>query len=87
MVEKLLPFKTDVALLPISGRAPERRVPGNLFGREAAQLAKDMEAKLVIPCHFEMFEFNSASPDEFIRECRKLGQPFKVLCCGEQWHS
>jgi len=87
MAEKLRPFGTDVALLPINGRAPERRIPGNLFGREAAQLAKDIGAKLVIPCHFEMFEFNSASPDEFIRECRSLGQPFKVLRCGEQWHS
>jgi L-ascorbate metabolism protein UlaG (beta-lactamase superfamily) len=87
MSEKLRPFKIDIALLPINGRAPERRVPGNLFGREAAQLAKDMEAKLVIPCHFEMFEFNTASPDEFIHHCRKLGQPFKVLRCGEQWHN
>ncbi|MBZ5654894.1 MAG: MBL fold metallo-hydrolase [Acidobacteriia bacterium] len=87
MTEKLRPFRADVALLPINGRAPERRVPGNLFGREAAQLAVDIEAKLVIPCHFEMFEFNTASPDEFTRECRRLGQPFKVLRCGEQWHS
>jgi L-ascorbate metabolism protein UlaG (beta-lactamase superfamily) len=86
MSDKLLPFKIDVALLPINGRSPERRVPGNLFGREAAQLAKDIEAKLVIPCHFEMFEFNTASPDEFVQQCRKLGQPFKVLRCGEQWH-
>jgi L-ascorbate metabolism protein UlaG (beta-lactamase superfamily) len=87
LAEKLRPFRIDVALLPINGRAPERRVPGNLFGREAAQLAKDIGAKLVIPCHFEMFEFNSAPPDEFIDECRLLGQPFKVLRCGEQWHS
>ena len=87
MSGKLLPFKIDVALLPINGRSPERRVPGNLFGREAAQLAKDIAAKLVIPCHFNMFEFNTASPDEFINECRKLGQPFKVLRCGEQWHN
>jgi L-ascorbate metabolism protein UlaG (beta-lactamase superfamily) len=86
MSEKLQPFRIDVALLPINGRAPERGVPGNLFGSEAAQLAKDIEAKLVIPCHFDMFEFNTASPDEFIHECRKLGQPFKVLRCGEQWH-
>jgi L-ascorbate metabolism protein UlaG (beta-lactamase superfamily) len=85
MAEKLRPFKIDVALLPINGRAPERRVPGNLFGREAAQLARDIEVKLVIPCHFEMFEFNSASPDEFVQHCRKLGQQFKVLRCGEQW--
>jgi L-ascorbate metabolism protein UlaG (beta-lactamase superfamily) len=87
MSEKLRPFRIDVALLPINGRAPERRVPGNLFGHEAAQLAKDIEAKLVIPCHFDMFQFNTASPDEFIHECRKIGQPFKVLRCGEQWRS
>jgi L-ascorbate metabolism protein UlaG (beta-lactamase superfamily) len=87
MAEKLRSFKIDVALLPINGRAPERRVPGNLFGWEAAQLARDMEAKLVIPCHFEMFEFNTASSDEFVQQCRKLRQQFKVLRCGEQWHS
>jgi L-ascorbate metabolism protein UlaG (beta-lactamase superfamily) len=87
MAEKLQPFGVDVALLPINGRAPERRVPGNLSGPEAARLAKDIKAKLVIPCHFDMFEFNSASPAEFIRECQKLDQPYRVLQCGEQWHS
>jgi len=87
MAEKLRPFDVDVALLPINGRARERRIPGSLFGREAAQLAKDIEAKLVIPCHYEMFEFNTASPEEFIQECARLDQPFKVLRCGEQWHS
>lgn len=85
--EKLRPFKVDVALLPINGRSPERRVPGNLFGREAAQLARDIDAKLVIPCHFDMFEFNTSSSDEFAQECRKVGQQFRVLRCGEQWHS
>ena len=87
LVERLLPFGVHVALLPINGRAPERRVPGNLFGTEAAQLAKDIAAELVIPCHFEMFEFNSASPNEFIGECRRLGQPCRVLRCGEGWDS
>jgi L-ascorbate metabolism protein UlaG (beta-lactamase superfamily) len=87
MSEKLHPFGVDVALLPINGRAPERRVAGNLSGPEAAQLAKDIDAKLVIPCHFDMFEFNTASPDEFIHECQKLDQPYRVLRCGEQWHS
>ena len=87
MVEKLRSFSVDVALLPINGRALERRIPGNLFGREAAGLAKDIGAKLVIPCHYEMFEFNTASPDEFTQECENLGQPFKVLRCGGKWHS
>jgi L-ascorbate metabolism protein UlaG (beta-lactamase superfamily) len=87
MADKLRTFQVDVALLPINGRLADRRVPGNLFGHEAAQLAKDIRAKLVIPCHYEMFEFNTASPREFIQECQTLGQPFKVLRCGERWQS
>jgi L-ascorbate metabolism protein UlaG (beta-lactamase superfamily) len=77
--------RIDVALLPINGRAPERRVAGNLTGREAAQLARDLGARWVIPCHYDLFEFNTASPDEFVEECRRLGQAFKVLRQGEGW--
>ncbi|HEX3351953.1 MAG TPA: MBL fold metallo-hydrolase [Terriglobales bacterium] len=87
MAEKLRAFGVQIALLPINGRAPERRVPGNLSGPEAAQLANDMGARMVIPCHFEMFEFNTASPDEFVAECGRLGQPCRVLRCGEKWDS
>jgi L-ascorbate metabolism protein UlaG (beta-lactamase superfamily) len=84
MAEKLRPLAVDVALLPINGRAPERRVAGNLSGPEAAQLAHDIGAKLTIPCHFDMFEFNTASPNAFVDTCRRLGQPFRVLRCGER---
>jgi len=88
MVDRLGPFNIDLALLPINGRAPERRVAGNLNGREAAQLAKDIGAKLVIPCHYDMFEFNTADPaDEFIPECQRLGQPYRVLQQGERFSS
>jgi L-ascorbate metabolism protein UlaG (beta-lactamase superfamily) len=87
MAEKLQGFNIDVALLPINGRIAERRIPGNLFGEEAAQLAKDVAAKLVIPCHYGMFEFNTASPQKFVLECQKLNQQFKLLHCGEKWHS
>ena len=87
MAEKLRSFGVHVAILPINGRSPERRVPGNLTGAEAAQLAKDIGAELVIPCHYEMFEFNTASPHEFVLECRRLGQRCRVLRCGEKWDS
>ena len=87
MKEWLRRWPVDVALLPINGRAPERRVAGNLWGREAAQLAKDIGARLVIPCHYEMFEFNTATPDEFVAECRRLDQPHRVLRAGERWSS
>jgi L-ascorbate metabolism protein UlaG (beta-lactamase superfamily) len=76
----------DVALLPINGNKPERRVAGNLDGREAAQLAHDIGARWVVPCHYEMFEFNTADPRElFTPECERLGQPFKLLGAGESW--
>ena len=75
----------DLALLPINGNRPERRVAGNLDGPEAATLAKDIGARMVIPCHFEMFEFNTASPDEFIASAKRIGQPFRVLRGGEHW--
>jgi len=87
LAEKLKPHAVDVALLPINGWAPERHVAGNLSGREAAQLGKDIGAGMVIPHHFEMFEFNTASPDEFVSECTRLDQPHRVLRCGERWSS
>lgn len=75
----------DLALLPINGRAPERRVAGNLDGAEAARLAREIGARLAIPCHYEMFEFNTASPELFARECDRLGQPRRILRGGERW--
>ena len=83
MAERLRPFQVDVALLPINGRSPERRVAGNQDGTEAALLAKDIGAKLVIPCHYDLFAFNTASPDAFVAECQRLGQPYRVLKNGE----
>jgi L-ascorbate metabolism protein UlaG (beta-lactamase superfamily) len=87
MEDRLRKFAVDVALLPINGRAPERRVAGNLNGVEAATLAKRIGARVVLPCHFEMFEFNTASPEEFVRSCKGLAQPCRVLRCGERWSS
>lgn len=83
--DRLRPFRVDLALLPINGRAPERRVSGNLTGPEAAQLAHAIGARWVVPCHFEMFTFNTAAPDAFVTECRRLAQPHAVLRAGARW--
>ena len=87
MAERLREFPIDVALLPINGRAPERRVAGNLDAREAAQLGKDIGARTVIPCHYEMFTFNTADPAAFVEAARGVGQRCDVLRCGERWES
>jgi L-ascorbate metabolism protein UlaG (beta-lactamase superfamily) len=74
----------DVALLPINGRAPERGVAGNFHGEEAATLARAIGARLAVPMHFEMFEFNTEPPDAFAAACERLGQPYRVLRAGER---
>lgn len=83
LLEKLRKFKPTLMLLPINGSLPERRVSGNFWGREAAQLAYDCGVTLVIPCHYDMFEFNTVTPDEFAETCDKLGQRYQVLLNGE----
>ena len=84
MTSWLMDWPIDLALLPINGNQPERRVAGNLDGREAAQLARDIKTRMVVPCHYDMFEFNTASPELFEQTCRELGQPFKTLQAGER---
>ena len=85
MAEDLARFKIDVALLPINGDRPERRVAGNFNGVEAARLAKEIGAGIVIPCHYDMFEFNTADPGEFAAECERISQSYQVLRNGEKF--
>lgn len=68
----------DVAIVPINGKL------GNVDAVEAARLAHEAGAKLAVPCHFDMFEFNTTTPDEFAAECERLGQPYRVLQNGER---
>jgi L-ascorbate metabolism protein UlaG (beta-lactamase superfamily) len=78
LASRLRPFGVNLLLLPINGKV------GNMSGRDAARLARAVGAGLVVPCHYDMFEFNTADPtDEFIPECERLGQPYKVLELGE----
>ena len=83
MVGLLKPFSVDVALLPINGNDPLRKVAGNLDCREAAYLGKAMGARWIIPCHYGMFTFNTADVTNFVREAISFGQPFKILSGGE----
>jgi L-ascorbate metabolism protein UlaG (beta-lactamase superfamily) len=87
MEDWLRPWPIDLAILPINGRSPERRVAGNLWGEEAAELARDCGARWVIPCHYDMFEFNTATPEAFVAACERLGQGHSVLKAGGRWSS
>ena len=87
MVALLSPFSVEVAILPISGNDPARKVAGNLNCEEAARLGKAIGARRVIPCHYDMFEFNTADVNDFVRVAQKLSQRYKVLRGGEKFTS
>jgi len=87
LAEALRRFHIDVAILPINGRGPERKVAGNLNEEEAARLGREIHARTVIPCHYDMFAFNTGSVKDFVNAARELGQSHTVLHCGEMWES
>lgn len=83
----LRPFSIDLALLPINGNKPERKVAGNLDHIEAVKLAKVLGVKTVIPCHYDMFSFNTADVREFAEEAERVGQGYRVLKGENGFHS
>lgn len=84
LIERLKKWRIDLALLPINGRDPARGVAGNFTSEEAAQLGKEINAGLVVPCHYEMFEFNTVSPEGFVKAAEKIRQNYRLLKCGER---
>lgn len=83
MADRLRPFQLDLAILPINGNDPARGVAGNLSIDEAVGLGKEIGAKLTIPCHYDMFTFNTADPTEFALKARSQDLRFKILQAGE----
>jgi L-ascorbate metabolism protein UlaG (beta-lactamase superfamily) len=87
MVDLLKPFLVDAAILPVNGNDPAGKVAGNLNCKEAAELGKAIHAICVIPCHYDMFTFNTADVNNFIKEADRINQPCKVLKGGEHFIS
>lgn len=64
----------DCALLPVNGRdefRTTRGVPGNMSAAEAIALCRTAAIPLLVPCHFGLFAFNTASDADLalLREC------------------
>lgn len=80
-------FKPSVALLPINGNNPSRKVAGNLNAKEAVLLGKKCNIPVVIPCHYDLFEFNTADVNEFITIAKAEKQGICVLELGGKFSS
>ena len=87
LVKSLQQFSVDVAILPINGRSTIRGVAGNLNPYEAVHLARDIGARIAVPCHYDMFEFNTGDPEEFRAFSEAWRQPYKILPVGGYFDS
>jgi L-ascorbate metabolism protein UlaG (beta-lactamase superfamily) len=82
LVEELLRFRVDVALLPANGRDGRREragIVGNLDGREAAELAAAIGARILIPMHYDMVHGNRARIGAVVDAARKTHPSISVL--------
>jgi L-ascorbate 6-phosphate lactonase len=65
METRLADMHIDLAMLPINGRDPQREarnIVGNLNEREAAWLAREIRADLLVPMHYDLFARNRGYP-------------------------
>lgn len=76
-MKNVIDFKPDIAILPINGEY------GNLGPKEAALLARDINVKKVIPCHYWMFKEHRGDPLAFEEELAKIDSQCKLVLFSE----
>lgn len=82
--ELLRELRPDVVLLPANGRvASHLGTPPNMSLEEAVDLARDCEAALLIPHHYDLFAFNARPVDDVRRVLSDSGVPHLVMTVGE----
>jgi L-ascorbate metabolism protein UlaG (beta-lactamase superfamily) len=89
LTDRLKAARPDVAFLPINGRDARRKAlgtAGNMTFDEVAQTAREAAPGVVVPHHYDMFTFNTASADEFAAFMNRHApaQAVCVLRCGER---
>jgi L-ascorbate metabolism protein UlaG (beta-lactamase superfamily) len=84
--ERLRGLRPQVACLPINGRdyfrESERNIVGNMDFREAARLAQDIGAEVLVPMHWELFEHNRGFPGDLVRFAAEHVPGLTVLVMG-----
>jgi len=84
--ERLRELRPDVAMLPINGRdyfrEAEHNIVGNMNFREAARLATDMGAEVLVPMHWELFPGNRGYPGDLVRYVAEHFSQLTVLVIG-----
>ncbi len=84
--ERLRALQPYLALLPINGRdfyrETERNIVGNMDEREAARLAHDMGARVLVPMHWELFGHNRGEPGQLVSHVTQHYPQLTVVALG-----
>ena len=80
----------DIACLPINGRDYFRNrsnIIGNLDCAEAVLLAKEIDAKLLVPMHHDLYEVNGVNPAVFVDTLMRLNraQSYHIFTPAERY--
>jgi L-ascorbate metabolism protein UlaG (beta-lactamase superfamily) len=81
----------DVLILPVNGRDYYRTNICDIIGCfdsvEAATIAKNINADLLIPTHFDLYDVNCINPAEFVDKLYKVNpyQKFHIFARGERF--
>ncbi len=81
----------DILILPVNGRDYYRRYVCDIIGcfdsTEAATIAKNCNAKLLIPTHYDLYDVNSINPGEFADKLYKINanQAYHMFVPGERY--
>ncbi|MFP4323179.1 MAG: MBL fold metallo-hydrolase [Anaerolineales bacterium] len=86
--QRLSAYDLDSVFLPING-TDERRaalnVPPNMDMDDAIQLAQTVNARLLVPHHYDMFTFNTVDVKDFIVKAREAEQAYQVLQTAQKY--
>ncbi len=86
-VEQVRALRPQVALLPINGRdfyrETEHNIVGNMDFREAARLANDIGAEVLVPMHWELFAGNRGFPGDLVTYVTTNFPRLSVLVLGQ----
>lgn len=84
--DRLRSLRPYVALLPINGRdvfrETEANIVGNMDFREAARLACDIGAEVLVPMHWELFSHNRGFPGDLLHYAAERYPRLTVLVMG-----
>ena len=88
LIDTLKTYTFNAFFAPINGRdwfRDQKGIVGNINGRELSELCLDIDSNLLVPNHYDLFDYNSESIQHFQNYLNKFApeQSYKILSPGE----